>query len=232
MSALPWQVETLRKTFLFPMDNALTTTSLWQQVVGTEPSERNEKLVTRTISELGDWLDHKLSITTQPGRIDVVFHAAMTTPELPNAGQYVDVIKSFSEIRLPPLDVYITRVALGATLLLPGKSHEDCYKTLGTLLPHVQVNPASREFQYRINNPKESKVVPNSLLNCISAWAALRAQFMTIPSSSSIEAYATRVELDISTDADLPLPNDCDRAAIFEELIATASLILDEGAKP
>ena len=232
MINLPWQIESLRKTYFFPLESELTTTQLWKSIVQSDPSDRNEKHATRTITEHGIWHDHMLSVTFQPGRVDILLNAIMNVPGLPNAGLFIDLVDLFKDLKLTPSVVQASRIAFGAVLLVPEKSHQNCYETLGKLLSHVEINQNSNQFIYRINNPTQSTVIPNSFLNCISTWAALRVEFSTISPSSITDSYATRVELDINTDANTLLGKELDVESIFDEMILIGKQILVNGARP
>ena len=232
MSALPWQVESLRWTFFYPLGADIPSKELWREIAGAAPEERTEKQAVGVIVESGEWLDNKLTVSSQPGRIDVVFLSPPVPPQLPNLGTYAGALELFRKLPLPFRGVHVNRVAYGAVLLLPGKDHNDCYSTLTKCLPHVGINPASREFQYRINNPKKSKVIPELTINSLSTWAAIRAQFVTIPPSANGEVYATRLELDINTDGNFQLPTGNVSAELAEELIAVGSHIIEHGVEP
>lgn len=232
MPALPWQIESLRKTYFFPLGHVLPKDRLWHEVIDGEPAERTEKPASRSVTESGDWHDHKLQIASQPSRVDLIFHAAMSAPALPNAGAFNDLVGEFRRLSVPNDLGHAIRIAFGASLLVPGTSHEDCYLTLARCLPHVEIAPSSREFQYRINNPKVSAVVAGHAINCISVWSAIKVRFETVPSMSVTELYASRVEVDISTDGEIQLPPGANLDALFDELISCGSTILEKGPTP
>ena len=231
MSAHTWQVESLRKTYFFPADAEFRHEKLWLHIVGSEPSERNEKPAARVISESGDWKDHKLVVGSQPGRVDVLLQAVVSSPDFPNAGKFEEVAGEFRVLQSHGLP-RTTRIAFGAVLLSPDESREACYRKLGNYLAHIKIDPASKEFSYSINNPRDSNVLPGAQLNCISKWAALQAQFTVLPSAAVFDRYAVRLEIDVSTDSTKELPEGVDVAAVFGELMEVGTRISQEGAKP
>lgn len=232
MAETPWQTELLRKSYFFELKSQPADSHIWRKVVGEEPTDRAEKPAVRLVTEIGTWNEHQLTITSQLGRVDVLHQASMTVDQLPNAGSYSAALAPFLALPVPEGLPDINRLAFGAVMLLPRSSHEECYRTLDDLLPHLKLSPTSRDFQYRINNPIESVLCPGIRVNRLSTWSAIRANISLLNPENSLELYAVRVEIDVNTTVETPLSGKEDATAMMNELAEYARLLLVEGANP
>lgn len=234
MTTPTWQIESLRKTFFFPPDQALHDMGLWRAITGTDPADQTTKPLLKTSTETGEWNDYTLTVSTQPGRVDLVLTPPITATDLPNLGSYQERVNEFNALNLPEELPRVIRLAFGVVALEPCNSHGDCYTGLGQILTHVEISPESREFLYRINNPSISTICNGFHLNCISTWGAIKAVQIRMAGSTTTEEikYAIRAELDLSTDADTELPHDANVNGLFCELISIGQNILNEGPAP
>lgn len=228
-----WQVELLRKTFFVPVGTGIPS-GLWKATIGTDPEDETLKPLLKTSTESGQWNGYTLTITSQPGRVDLILSQTPNVPSLPNIGKYQDVVSEFNKLGVPEGLTPIVRVAFGAVMLAPYNSHKDCYVGLGEILTHVKLSTNSREFLYRINNPVISCTHANLSLNCISTWGAIKAVMVSLSDSKTSEntLYAVRTELDISSEAESELPNTVNIATLLEEFCNHGLRVLEEGPAP
>jgi len=234
MTTPAWQIESLRKTFFFSPDEEFKVTGLWKAITGADPTDQTTKPLLKTSTETGEWSDSTLTVSIQPGRVDLMLSPLGTSSDLPNLGSYEERATIFNTINLPSELPRAIRLAFGAVALAPCNSHRECYTGLGKIISHVKISPDSKEFLYRINNPSTSTVCNSSNLNCISTWGAIKAVLVKIAGSTTTDEikYAIRAELDLSTDAESKLPQDVNINELFVELTAIGQNILDKGPKP
>jgi hypothetical protein len=221
-----WQVESLRFTLFYSIVDKQSADGLWERIAGSLPESRAERPQERLLVEEGIWEDNLLSVSVRPDRIDVIISSAPTIiPELPNAGQIEGVIsKSRNLLDKLPFNG-VTRIAFGLVLLHPEQDHLSAYQTLARLLPNMQIESGASEFLYRINLPIKSKSNPLIEINRLRTWAATLIKFFHIDDSKSEELFATRLELDISTDKDCSLSDSPNIRDLIDDLIAEAVTI-------
>ncbi len=234
MTTPTWQIESLRKTFFFPPGEALHDLGLWRAITGTDPADQTTKPLLKTSTETGEWNDYTLTVSTQPGRVDLILSPPATTTDLPNLGVYQELVSEFNALNLPEGLPRVIRLAFGAIALAPCSSHGECYTGLGQIITHVEISPNSREFLYRINNPSTSTVCNGFNLNCISTWGAIKVVLVRMADITTTEEikYAIRAEFDLSTDAESELPHDANINGLLCELTSIGQNILNEGPAP
>jgi hypothetical protein len=221
-----WQVESLRFTLFYSIVDKQSADGLWERITGLPPQSRSERPQERLLIEEGIWEDNSLSVSVRPDRIDVIISSAPTMiPELPNAGQIEAVIsKARNLLDTLPFNG-VTRIAFGLVLLHPEQDHLSAYQTLERLLPNMQIESGAREFLYRINLPIKSKSNPLIEINRLRTWAAALIKFIHVDDSKSEELFATKLELDISTDKNYTLSGSPNIRDLINELIAEAVTI-------
>lgn len=229
-----WQVESLRKTFFVPIGASAPAGGLWKSITDTEPADQTVKPLLKTTTETGLWQERTLTITSQPGRVDLILSSTPNVIGLPNIGSYADALASFRDLALPANFEQIIRIAFGVAVLSPYDSHEACYEGLGAMLSHVKISPKSREFLYRVNNPTTSSKHNGLHINCISTWAAIKSVIVAMSNSTTSEtvSFAVRAELDISTDAESEIASGVNVTPILEEFYALGDKVLNEGPTP
>lgn len=234
MTTPTWQIESLRKTFFFPPGEALHELGLWRAITGADPADQTTKPLLRTSTETGEWNDYTLTVSTQPGRVDLILTPPATATDLPNLGTYHERVTEFNALNLPEGLPRVIRLAFGAVALAPCNSHAECYTSLGQIIKHVEISPDSREFLYRINNPSTSTACNGFNLNCISTWGAIKVVLVRMADLTTTEEikYAIRAELDLSTDAESDLPIDANISELVTEFTSIGQSILNEGPAP
>lgn len=230
-TALKWQVETLRFTLFHSLENKANRESLWERLVGEAPESRTERPAEGVLVEEGSWLDQRLTVSTQSGRVDVVFQSVQKEPTLPNAGFFEAVLPEFRKIFPVDIGVPVTRLAFGVVLLHPEPSHASAYDTLRELLSCVEIKSNTREFMYQINMPVQSNIDKHLELNRICRWNALRMQLLTMPPAPNgkLDLFATRLELDISTSHDANINDQFLLPTLVDEMISKAIEVSEKG---
>lgn len=229
---LPWQVETLRFTLFHSVANQAPLAGLWERLVGEAPESRTERPSERVLVEEGNWLDHRLIVSTQAGRVDVIVQPVQKEPSLPVVGSIEAVLPEFRKLFPTDIGVPVTRLAFGAVLLHPELNHASAYETLQKFLSSVKIIPNTREFLYQLNLPVRSNIINTLELNRICRWNALRMQVLTIPhsaSASKLDLFATRLELDINSNQDVNIENQSLLPALIDEMISKAVEVLVKG---
>lgn len=129
-------------------------------------------------------------------------------------GSYVEVRDWFSALMqqwlagaCPPLK----RLSFAAKTVLRTQSRDQAYTQLNDYLPDVNVAPASRDFMYRINRPRESELgIPGLRINRLVTWSAVKIMFqMNMRTIGGPAETVTQqdlegclVQLDINTNED------------------------------
>lgn len=233
-SNVQWQVESLRFTLFY---DAVTqqhpVANLWQTITGLPPYNRTERPQEGLLIEEGQWNDNALTTTIRPDRIDITIGAvASSLPILPNIGN-IDIIASILNELMDkiPFENAI-RLAFGAVLLHPEQDHYNAYQSLAEFLPHIKIDPESREFLYRINFPAQSKYDPSIEINRLRTWSVVVLRFINIVSDKQNvkELFTTRLELDINTHQDRILSSSSvNMHQLMRELVDEAVAIAGEG---
>ena len=132
------------------------------------------------------------------------------------------------------------RLAFGAVLLQPIKSHQDAYKQLGHYLPSITLDPeGSSDFLYQINRRRDSTTgVAGLKINRLSKWAMVNFMTMRFSSSPELMLYhpstATtsfvQLELDINTVPDFQGELEREQLpSVFSELVQLGCEIASQG---
>jgi len=212
---LPWQVESLRLTALFPTKDPGTAENLWNSITDEGP----EEVVVRKGAEqsaTGPLRGLKLSLDIRPERVDWLLSQGAGNNEeslVPNSGEFshcLDVLRHIvSTWTTGPDCPSFQRVALGAVLLAPTENRECGYTALIPYLPAIKLDPGeSRDFSYQINRPRISKCLGTDMtINRLSKWSvALFNRTILVGGKARPQPvqskYACRLELDINTDAE------------------------------
>jgi len=246
-----WRVQLLRLTAFTSKSYGAEASKWWDTVSGEPPESRTERLKDSIISIEGRLGAGKLSLSLTPGRIDWVVGAEMNMEqplsEMPNIGLLGDVFSSF-QVRCKKflsLELGLTRVALGAILMVPVPDRQTGYGMLPNYHPIVQIDPAtSQDFLYQINRPVKSRVLADVDINRLQKWAVSMLTPMSLQLVTMLGAphqlvdlepsvNAMRLELDISTSATRKEDLPSDRLdAFFEEMVELAVAIAQSGDRP
>jgi hypothetical protein len=213
--ATEWQAEFLRLT-LFARDNIKIGDEVWSAITGEEESETRQRLPNGGRILAGRWAENQLSISFAGKRLDVILspRASVEPAEAlqflvlgpwPNQGHpFYEATKKW----LDTIDFPVVRVALGAAVLCEANDQKQAYEYLKQYLRSIDLQPdVMRDFQYRINWPKQSSVIPNMLVNRLTTWTVFNLTVANISLDSPAgvvqrdEKTAARMEVDNSTDA-------------------------------
>lgn len=243
-----WLVNTLRLTaFPDPLIGG-DPSSWWHGVVGEPPDVdvAEPKLGKRRLES--SFENGKLSLVTQPGRIDWLYSIAgpdLETNEIHYLGHLPDALEAFIVSRWFETESYpnVLRLAFGAVLLYPVNDREAGYRQLNRYLPSVQLDPAgSSDFLYQINRPRDSTLgIPALRINRLSKWSVFRGErgkLLFTPSKlprweqGSVD-FACRLELDINTISEFQGGFDRGQSSqILDELIDLGLEIVSQGDVP
>lgn len=230
-----WKAETLRLT-LFTNIGEWQDHLNWQSVAGSLPDNRNTNVKQGITEEIGEVDGNIMVLKFEPGRINLQFVTRMPSEldsltEVPSMGLYIDAVKSFfrcSEVllnlvrELPSFEVY--RMAIGSVVLMPVATREEGYILLDGLLPFVQLDPDSSDFNYSINRRRKSSVFPDLEINRLSKWQ-VRHFYFVVPGVKEISFYAPRIELDINS---VPVDGNKIDSGSYHDLLAEFRFMAEE----
>jgi hypothetical protein len=248
-----WKTESLRVTAFRLSAEPVSVDSLWRDVVGSPPERIDHRPKEGVINATASYEGATLTLSATSQRTDWVWvvqdvmHPPSQT-EYPSIGEFGKVEKVFIDLATKWINQNsaISRVAWGGTLLLPVPSKEEGYETLNRFLPNMKLDPVgSADLLYRINRPRQSKVVDGLRINRLSNWAVAFTKYVAFqlvagpagqtPAASmpGPELHACRMQFDINSDATRqePLP-DRSLASLLEEMIELSREIAARGDVP
>jgi len=244
---IEWQAERLRVTS-FPVETDQPIgDDWWAQLTGEQPEKKVLHPRMNGYEEEGNYGGlGSLALHVGLGRIDwhlTCFSAQEQEKDiLPMIGKFQDSLEFFSRLVLRWFDLPgcpdAKRLAFGAVLLSPVEDRTAGYKQLSELLPCVEMDPeSSSDFLYRINRPRQSKIIGNMKVNRLSNWSvsvwqptALAVQPEKVTYLTGRQLFTCRVELDINTSSDYDdrlKPEDQSR--VFRELVELGREIAANG---
>lgn len=238
-----WLTDGIRITTFPAPGVTVNPETWWRTVVGSDPESRTSKPAIRELLEQGPFASGMLHLVVNPLGVSQ-WHLQPAAPtELPQgiisagpleerAAEFLDLVKRWS-----PLSPPANRVACGVIALLPVSSHEEGYERLASLLSTVKIDPGgSFDFNYKINRPRLSTVLPQVKLNRLAAWSLLKYRVFAAPpgvegqASFVNEFYACRTELDINIAPEFHGTVPSDRIFdLYMELWSLAVEILEGG---
>jgi hypothetical protein len=79
------------------------------------------------------------------------------------------------------------------------------------MLPAVEVDPASSDFRYQVNRPRQTQLGIEGLrINRLMTWHSIRMELVAVTGGGrpyrSLPSFAVHTELDISTSQDFTGP--------------------------
>jgi hypothetical protein len=251
-----WQAESLRLSIFLSPSIEFKGADSWKSTIGSEPESRTVRPARGELVEAGSYLGNTLTLSVQPGRVDWLLTPSQTQLEdaeatLKTVGQFPDIVNTFGQVMskwledCPPA----IRLAYGAVLFERVENKEAGYGRLPRYLTAIEIDVSSEDFFYQINRPRMLKGTKDAIkINRLSKWSVatiqpVRMAFSIVGQSVSAPAvmytppdsiaYACRLELDISTPAQLAneLPRN-DISVIFAELISLGSEIASRGDIP
>jgi hypothetical protein len=234
---------------VFPTDPAAALRENWWERLTRETTYETRRKKTERI-DAGQYNDLHLAVATDLQKIAWTIDTQIRVDDLPESlptiGCYPAIRDRFREMMTPWLNEDcppIKRIAFAGVLALPVSDHEAAYRRLDEYLVAVQVDPASSDFNYRVNRKKPSDLnIPGLIVNRLNTWSALKMQTafqvaaqLDIPPSTVFrnEYYACMLQFDVNTSADYadPLPHEM-LPDLFRELISKATEIAEQGDRP
>jgi len=248
---LLWDVLDLRLTAFHTVADSVSPQieSWWSELVGQVPETHVARPkegideVTGTIAINETPAD--FTLRSQPDRIDWTVQPK-PAPLAASAylGPLPPALSAFSNlvnVWVNTLTLPLTRLALGATLLIPVQSHQEGYTVLSQFVP-FPLDPDSFDFLYRINRPVLSASLSNGTrINRLTAWSVLRSEYTRFvlapgiskpePAPSPLEPFfACRLQMDINTEPDPPIPLPPDKYAdVLAEFCEIATSLAQHG---
>jgi len=232
MTALPWQIEALRFTFLQTTGSQAEQEFCLSSITSAQPESVTSKPNLGLITEEGPWLQGTLSIAKQFGKIDIVYGFKPDTESiLPDAGKFSDILSAASQIIEATKHIGASRIGFGGVLLLPVEKAEDGYKFLKKFLPFINISDDMSEVFFQVNRRKKSAT--GLVINELTKWSciALRKLMFSGDSVSSepVDVHATRLEFDINNADHNEMLNDGSEK-LLRELIERSKRISRDGA--
>jgi len=233
MATFPWQVESLRLSFINLVPGTDADNFGWSNLMPTDPESTTQKKALGIVTEQGGWLSGELIVNRHPGRVDVIYNFkqpdlfAESGSLLPNAGQFEEVVSYFSALAENVGGVRSSRIAFGAVLLLPVDDAAQGYKRLNDFLPFVRFEDDMSDFFLQVNRKRRSDL--GIEVNELSKWGCV--EVLGVP-SIGVElpaVHALRLELDINTPDRAP-PLEVDISRLVVDLIYRGRSIAEKGA--
>lgn len=238
-----WRVHVLRTTVFSPGPPSEYKFRDWAETIGSPPETTNTNPRVGTKEEVGTYNDGLLVYQEQLDRVNWRYVSSMEVRDGemqlgPGAIAFREVAAWF----VPMMKEWIasapaiSRVAFGAELMLPVGSHQEGYQVLDTFLHQVDVDPESRDFEYRINRRRDSTTLDASVeINRLSQWKCKKygLQIQHDGSTNVInmpEVYMVLVDLDVNSIPEIKeIPTGDPAGDLLQELVHLAEEIAHEG---
>ncbi|WP_332846356.1 hypothetical protein [Pseudomonas lactucae] len=225
-----WKTESLRLSLLGIADGSKLS---WKSIVGHEPESQTSRPAQSVTIEEGPFEGGKLTVTSQPGRLDVTLSAIPVDPmSSPTLGKFEEVSKNFeyhvSRIRLPAA----TRLAMGATMhVFVGDLREsaELFKTL----VGIDFGPDASDLSVQVNRPKKFPKIGGLVMNRLSKWSQLvhqSIQYQVGDAVTATQEHVIQLELDFNTHPQSKLPHPDGYANIISPFFSEARLLIGDDA--
>lgn len=204
-----WELESSRLTMFFSSTIDYKNQGWWKSVTGIDPESTTYRNQTGDYVEDGLFGDQRLTmvVNTIQNRVDwILYPSLVSVQDTPAIGSYIDCSRTLSRILtewITTVATNVIRVAHGFVLIKENSDNDPSYKSIQELLPIVSFDLDNwSDFEFRVNNKKDSKVLAGTQLNAISKWNPIKlVRFELNSASVQSEIYATRLELDLSSGA-------------------------------
>jgi len=247
-SGVDWRVEQLRSTsFLMPMFER-SAEDVFRLIAQSAPTQVTENRQQAVQTAAGPFASAKLDVIRQPGRIDVLLsptdeaRAAQGTRTI---GSWTEVVDSFNAGIRPWLGSRpeLHRLAFGAICQHEVADRKAAYSILNQLLPTVDIDVEhSTDFFYQINRPRLTSFRDSfsCKVNRLSKWSAATVVLQTVmipgaeaaaqpPAFTATLQNYCRVELDLSTDAEIRQLPTHQLQDVWDKLTTFAAELLSKG---
>ena len=242
-----WLAETLRLTLFLSMGEKVEEQNWWRDLLGIDASNTNIQRESRQRQEEGAYEDdRRLVLSIQPDRVDWRLTPPNVVPEaghVPNTGQYLEAMESFSKLLLHWLELEscpsASRLALGLVLITPAKTVPEGYQQISAYLPFNFDTRNASDLMYQVNRARDSESVPGIKINRLSKWSVSSIHWVSgrffkgmvaATPLTGPQALNCRLELDINTvpKPGLELAKD-DLRNLYQEFAELAKEIVQDG---
>lgn len=173
----------------------------------------------------------------------VYLEAGEFPPAIPTLGDFKPAFQEFRDLMrrwlTSPTCPQIYRLAFVGSLFLPQTGRREAYQKTGEFIRHINIDPDSFDFQYRINRRRDSTVIPQIKINRLCGWSILqfrveaRTTSGVAPANVISEAYGCHLEFDVNTSQDNTVAIQQDQLPmLFDELVALTDQIAEQGDIP
>lgn len=220
----------------------------WQQLLGKAPDNSASRPARGEWTLSSEFGANTLALSVQPGRFDWfltpdIAKASSDDAKFPVLGDLENTTGAFAELmsKWLTLSPVVIRLAYGAVLLGDVTDRVSGYEELARYLPDIRLDPEkSQDFFYQINRPRKSSVEKDLSINRLSKWSvalvapvALTVTPQNITSAMGPASFGCRLELDISTPADLTTPlSGQNLPNLLKEFLALSEEIASIGDVP
>lgn len=236
-----WRVESLRLTVFFNEPVSASGQGWWRAVTGTEPETIQNRTQVGEYSESGPYLGGQLELKSVFNRLDwLLTYPVASLPNspapdpLPQLSRvWVDALSGW----LSPIEHKLQRIALGATSFVSVADVPAGNEVISKFLPMLSIGAGDNivDLLVQVNTPFKSEAVDSLILNCISRWAVMNRQVVTIgPSGMPTVAVdmAVRNEFDLNTAPEGGvLLSQANSGKILYELVESMKTVLTGGVK-
>lgn len=248
-SSSKWRIQSARLTTFFLAGETPDPSGFWSEVVGNDPSEEHKRAAAGQLQQIGEFDGLPLQLLVQPGRLDwtinldPLLRGALEVSPVELGASFDSILASFNKLATKWLEVCppTNRLAVGIVLTQVVADRRSGYVQLSEYLTSVKIDPDnSTDFNYQINRPRTSKVVPGLKINRLTKWGVIRSGRLMIamtPGGTNVaqgglegEEFSMRLELDMSTAEDQKdeLQKE-DLPSIVSELIEVSTEIAVKG---
>ena len=207
-----WKANTVRFTAFPTKVFEVSARSRWRELLNEDPQQSSWDRVQQQFAESGLVGDAQLVMTMALGRFDLLYAPPDGATLLPETGEIPTIGEAGpcltrlcgiakSAIRSLP---ELSRIAVGAIVILPVSSRENGYAQLGAYLPAVVLDPVgSTDFGYQINRRRDSTTIRELPINRVGKWSVMSTRALSFLERGAVigerRGYACRLELDINT---------------------------------
>jgi hypothetical protein len=240
-----WGVESYRATAFLDPAKAPPQGGSWERLTGQPPDDIQQQPRAGVLVEQGMLEAALMTVAWQPGRVDLTLAHHPASGSVPSViGAYPaldDDFRRMAEALLSSLSDRALRVAFGLVMRLPAADQLGAYAQLEPYLSRVvkfALDGSVTSLVYQTTRVRPSKTAEGAYtINRFSKWYTIYDLQMSVTPGGGMAAFptafATRMELDMSTDAQrtTPIPPE-HLLPLFTELREAALEIAREGDVP
>lgn len=231
-----WEIERLRLTAFNVSEEFSNPKKCWNELTGLEPDKIESLPKQKTEIASGVWEELRLDAICQNDTFQLQLAMEMTQEGFPFAGEFIARFEAFSQLCRGWLakKPKITRLAVGAVLLLRVSERKEGYEQLEGLLPYLKFTQSMTDLVFQVNRPRFSTAgVENLLINRLCSWSV--GKFNIVKTDANLEQienefFACRVTTDFNTSENFvgELPPE-KLGIIFNELKVMIEEVAEKG---